>query len=64
MPKHVHPLVSEPTEAILPKTIEALKLSVSVQQGWTRFWQQRYYDFNVYTEDKRVKKLRTCIAIR
>ena len=58
MPEHVHLLVSEPKETILAKAIQALKLSVSVQQGRTRFWQKRYYDFNVYTEDKRVEKLR------
>jgi putative transposase len=58
MPEHVHLLVSEPTETILAQAIQALKLSVSVKQGRTRFWQKRYYDFNVYTEDKRVEKLR------
>jgi putative transposase len=58
MPEHVHLLISEPTETILAKAIQALKLSVSVKQGRTRFWQKRYYDFNVYTEDKRIEKLR------
>ncbi|HEU4636716.1 MAG TPA: transposase [Edaphobacter sp.] len=58
VPEHVHLLVSEPNEATLATAIQALKLSVSVQQGRTRFWQKRYYDFNVYTEDKRVEKLR------
>jgi putative transposase len=51
MPEHVHLLVSEPKETILAKGIQALELSVSVKQGRTRFWQKRYYDFNVYTED-------------
>jgi putative transposase len=58
MSEHVHLLVSEPNEAILATAIQALKLSVPVQQGRTRFWQKRYYDFNVYTEEKRVEKLR------
>lgn len=58
MPEHVHLLVSEPKEAILAKAIQALKLSVSVQQGRTCFWQKRYYDFNVYTDEKRIEKLR------
>ncbi|WP_238398601.1 transposase [Edaphobacter sp. 12200R-103] len=58
MPEHVHLLVSEPNEATLATAIQALKLSVSVQQGRTRFWQKRYYDFNVFTEDKRIEKLR------
>jgi putative transposase len=58
MPEHVHLLVSEPNEATLATVIQALKLSVSIQQGRTRFWQKRYYDFNVFTDDKRVEKLR------
>jgi putative transposase len=37
MPEHVHLLVSEPEEVILAKAIQALKLSVSVQHGRTRF---------------------------
>ena len=58
MPEHVHLLVSEPKEVILAKAIQALKLSVSVQQRRTRFWQKRHYDLNVYTDDKRLEKLR------
>jgi putative transposase len=58
MPEHVHLLASEPKETILAKAIQALKLSVFVKRGQTRFWQKRYYDFNVYTEDKRIEKLR------
>jgi putative transposase len=58
MPEHVHLLVTEPKEALLATAIQALKLSVSVQQGRTRFWQKRYYDFNVFTDDKRIEKLR------
>jgi hypothetical protein len=27
-------------------------------------WQPRFYDFNVWTEDKRIEKLRTCTGIR
>ena len=30
---------------------------VRVREG--RFWQKRYYDFNVFTSDKRVEKLRS-----
>ncbi len=57
MPEHVHLLVSEPKEAALSKALQALKLSVSVQSQERRFWQARYYDFNVFTPDKRVDKL-------
>jgi len=58
MPEHVHLLVSEPKKAILSKAIQALKLSVSVQNRERPFWQPRYYDFNVHNEEKRVEKLR------
>jgi putative transposase len=58
MPEHVHLLVSEPKQAILSKALQALKLSVSVQSRERPFWQPRYYDFNVNTEEKRVEKLR------
>jgi putative transposase len=58
MPEHVHLLVGEPTKAVLAKALQALKLSVTVQQKQRPFWQARYYDFNVFTERKRVEKLR------
>jgi putative transposase len=58
MPEHIHLLVSEPKLAILAKAIQALKLSVSVQQKSHPFWQARYHDFNVFTERKFVEKLR------
>lgn len=58
MPEHVHLLVSEPRIGVLSKAIQALKLSVSVQQRKRPFWQARYYDFNVHNELKRTEKLR------
>ena len=58
MPEHVHLLVSEPKTALLSKAIQALKLSISVQNRQRPFWQARYYDFNVFNEAKRVEKLR------
>ncbi len=58
MPDHVHLLVSEPKQALLSKAIQALKLSVSVQNRQRPFWQARYYDFDVHDEEKRVEKLR------
>jgi len=58
MPEHVHLLVSEPRRVMLAKALQALKLSVAVQHRERPFWQRRYYDFNVYTEAKRVEKLR------
>jgi putative transposase len=58
MPEHVHLLVSEPKKTALATAIQALKLSVSVQSVQRRFWQARYYDFNVFTHRKYVEKLR------
>ena len=58
MPEHVHLLVSEPTNVVLSKAVQALKLSVSVRLTERPFWLGRYYDFNVFSERKRVEKLR------
>jgi putative transposase len=58
MPEHVHLLVNEPKVGLLDRAIQALKLSVSVRRRERPFWLARYYDFNVYTEEKRVEKLR------
>jgi putative transposase len=58
MPDHVHLLLSEPKKAILAKAIQAIKLSVSVQRTERPFWQARYYDFNVFTREKRIEKLK------
>ena len=58
MPEHVHLLVSEPRGALLATALQALKLSVAVQSEQRPFWQARYYDFNVFTEKKRIEKLR------
>jgi putative transposase len=58
MPEHVHLLLSEPQKTSLSKAIQALKLSVAVQRNERPFWQARYYDFNVFTDRKRVEKLR------
>lgn len=58
MPEHVHLLVSEPKRGTLDLAIQALKTSVSKQSSQHPFWLARYYDFNVFSADKRVEKLR------
>ncbi len=60
MPEHVHLLVSEPERDTLATALKAIKQSVARRQVKTggRFWQERYYDFNVRTAKKRVEKLR------
>lgn len=61
MPEHVHLLVGEPKVSILSVALQVLKQETSKklkQPGTAQFWQRRYYDFNVWTEKKRVEKLR------
>jgi putative transposase len=59
MPEHIHLLVSEPQHNSLAKAIQTLKHSVSLHLGTGEpFWQSRYYDFNVFSERKRIEKLR------
>ena len=60
MPEHVHLLLSEPLdhETPLSKALQSLKLSVSKRLTPRPFWHTRYYDFNVFTHNKRVEKLK------
>ena len=58
MPEHVHLLVSEPQTGLLADALKGLKLSVSMRSSKRPFWSPRYYDFNVFTEKKRIEKLK------
>ncbi|MBS1823606.1 MAG: transposase [Acidobacteria bacterium] len=60
MPEHVHLLLSEPEDREIPlsRALQALKLSVAKRLTQRPFWQTRYYDFNVFTHNKRVEKLK------
>jgi putative transposase len=58
MPEHVHLLLSEPSKLLLADALKALKLSVALRRKERPFWQARYYDFNVFTNEKRTEKLR------
>ena len=60
MPEHVHLLVSEPQECRLSTAIQSVKQSTARMLGFKgpHFWERRYYDFNVWTERKRIEKLR------
>ncbi len=61
MPEHVHLLISEPERGGLPVVVQMLKQITSRQlrrPELPRFWQVRYYDFPVWSEKKRVEKLR------
>jgi REP-associated tyrosine transposase len=72
MPDHIHLLLSEPQRLTLSTVVQAVKLSFArrlltpgraVRQPglWPaprQIWQPRFYDFNVWTERKRIEKLR------
>ena len=57
MSEPVHLLVSEPQIKSLAVALQALKLSVARRSERGQFWRARYYDFNVYSDDKRFEKL-------
>ena len=61
MPEHVHLLISEPERRQLATAIQAMKQSVArrlAARSAEPFWQPRYYDFNVWSEHKRIEKLK------
>jgi putative transposase len=58
MPNHVHLLLTEPETTKLSIAIQVLKQRFSRTRTEEDVWESRYYDFNVYTERKRVEKLR------
>jgi putative transposase len=62
MPEHVHLLLSEPVQGKLSTALQMLK-QITAQRLMRHapagiFWQPRYYDFNVWSERKRIEKLR------
>ena len=61
MPEHIHLLLSEPQRSTLAQAIKSLKQGVARRlalRAVDSFWQARYYDFNVWSENKFVEKLR------
>ena len=61
MPEHVHLLLTEPESSPLSRAIQALKQSVArtlALRAPEPFWLERYYDFNLWSEEKRIEKLR------
>ena len=61
MPEHVHLLVGETRVASLAVALQVLKQQTSRKlkgKGAPHFWQRRYYDFNVWSAEKRAEKLR------
>ncbi|MDR3739490.1 MAG: transposase [Terracidiphilus sp.] len=57
MPEHVHLLMGEPGKGSVADAIHSLKLSVTMRRAERPFWQERYYDFNVHNDAKRMEKL-------
>jgi putative transposase len=59
MPEHVHLLLSEPRLQPLATTLSVLKGETSkiLKGERTQFWQTRYYDFNVLTQQKYLEKI-------
>src|SRR5579864_3444839 len=74
MPEHFHLLMSEPQEGNPSTVMQSVKQRYAQRvirrrrrnpaqrslcdEGALPVWQPRFYDFNVYTEHKRVEKLR------
>jgi putative transposase len=58
MSNHIHLLVTEPEEALISTAIQVLKQRFSRTRTEEFVRKPRYHDFNVYSNDKRVEKLR------
>ena len=68
MPEHFHLLISEPQKGTPSIVMQALKLGFTRRvlesriggiDPYTRHvWQPRFYDFNVWSDRKRIEKLR------
>ncbi len=58
MSNHIHLLVTEPEESPLATAIQVLKQRFSRTRTEEYVWEPRYHDFNVFTDDKRIEKLR------
>jgi putative transposase len=61
MPEHFHLLISEPQIGTPSTVMQVLKQRFSRKissEVPSPVWQERFYDFNVWTEHKRIEKLR------
>ena len=61
MPEHVHLLTNEPRNGTLAIALQVLKQRASKKlkhPNEPHFWQPRYYDFNVFTHEKTIEKLK------
>jgi putative transposase len=58
MPEHVHLLISEPPIKPLNVALAVVKRTTSSHLPEKPFWLPRYYDFNIFSDKKRIEKLR------
>jgi putative transposase len=58
MSNHIHLLVTEPEHEDLSTAIQVIKQRFSRTRSEEFVWEPRYHDFNVFTETKRIEKLR------
>ena len=60
MPEHIHLLVNEPPRILLAQFLKAVKQTTSRKLRGSRekFWQDRYYDSNIYGEMARSEVIR------
>jgi putative transposase len=60
MPEHIHLLIGEPEHHSVASAIQGLKQATShyIAPNQGALWEPRYYDFNVYSDRKRIEKLR------
>jgi putative transposase len=58
MSNHIHLLVTEPERANLSTAIQVVKQRFSRTRPEQFVWEPRYHDFNVFTEAKKIEKLR------
>jgi putative transposase len=63
MPEHVHILLSEPPTGTIADVMKSWKLSVTLRQPIRPFWEERYYDFNVFRNKKHPKSFATSTGI-
>ena len=64
MPEHIHLLVGEPVKGtpstvmqVLKQRVSRLERVVTSGQNLAQFWEQRFYDFNVWSREKIAEKL-------
>ncbi|MFZ0305618.1 MAG: transposase [Terracidiphilus sp.] len=60
MPEHIHLLINEPPQILVAQLLKALKQITSrkLRGGRRQFWQDRYFDANIYGEKARSAVIR------